>query len=154
MLFIFTKKLLASLRTFLENEQFERIPLRTLKTGHYQLSLKINHVQGNFILDTGASTSCIGLESVDHFRLFSEESDVKAAGAGALDMETKVAKGNHLVLGARIITGFEIILFDLSHVNGALAQVEEKPIHGILGADLLKRVRAVIDYGRNCVYIK
>jgi hypothetical protein len=46
------------------------------------------------------------------------------------------------------------VLFDLSHVNEALLQVEEEHIHGIIGADFLKRTRAVIDYGRNCLYVK
>ena len=35
----------------------------------------------------------------------------------------------------------------------ALQQTNEAPVHGILGADFLKRTRSVIDYGRNCLYI-
>jgi len=143
-----------SLRKFLEDQNFQRIPLKKLKTGHYQLTLKINGKSGDFILDTGASTSCIGFESVSHFRLLSEESEIKAAGAGALDMETKIAKNNLLEIGQTTVKDIDIILFDLSHVNGALQQVDEKGVHGILGADLLKQLRAVIDYGRNCFYIR
>jgi len=143
-----------SLRKFLEDQSFQRIPLKKLKTGHYQLRLKINGTYGDFILDTGASTSCIGFESISHFTLLSEESEIKAAGAGALDMETKIAKNNLLEIGESTLKGIDIILFDLSHVNGALQQVDEKGVHGILGADLLKQLRAVIDYGRNCFYIR
>ena len=145
---------MTSLRKFLEDQNFQRIPLKKLKTGHYQLTLKINGKSGDFILDTGASTSCIGFESVSHFRLLSEESEIKAAGAGALDMETKIAKNNLLEIGQTTVKDIDIILFDLSHVNGALQQVDEKGVHGILGADLLKQLRAVIDYGRNCFYIR
>ena len=144
---------MTSLRKFLEDQNFERIPLKKLKTGHYQLRLKINGTLGDFILDTGASTSCIGFEGVSQFTLHSEESEIKAAGAGALDMETKIAKNNLLQIGETIIKDIDIILFDLSHVNGALQQVNEKGVDGILGADLLKQLRAVIDYGRNCFYI-
>jgi len=143
-----------SLRKFLEDQNFKRVPLKKLQSGHYQLQLKINGVSGDFILDTGASTSCIGFESMSHFHLLSEESEIKAAGAGALDMETKIAKNNLLEIGTTTIKNIDIILFDLSHVNGALQQVEEKGVHGILGADLLKQLRAVIDYGRNCFYIR
>lgn len=145
---------MTSLRKFLEDQNFKRIPLKKLKTGHYQLTLKINGISGDFILDTGASTSCIGFESVSHFTLVSEESEIKAAGAGAVDMETKIAKNNLLEIGQSIVKDIDIILFDLSHVNGALQQVDEKRVHGILGADLLKQLRAVIDYGRNCFYIR
>jgi hypothetical protein len=38
-------------------------------------------VAGNFILDTGASNSCVGFESVDLFALEAKIKD-KAAGAG------------------------------------------------------------------------
>jgi len=143
-----------SLRKFLEAEDFERIPLKKLNTGHYLLSLKINNKKGDFILDTGASTSCIAFEHIVHFNLETEASEIKAAGAGAIDMETRIAKNNGLDIGAIRVNGLDFILFDLSHVNSALAQVDEKNVHGILGADLLKKLRAVIDYGRNCFYIK
>ena len=154
MLSIFTKKQLTSLRKFLENQDFERIPLKKLNTGHYRLSLKINNKKGDFILDTGASTSCIGFDSVTFFALHMEESEIKAAGAGAIDMATKIAKDNLLEIGTQKLGNLDVVLFDLSHVNSALQQVEEQKVHGILGADLLKRLRVVIDYGRNCFYIK
>ncbi|NND61947.1 MAG: clan AA aspartic protease [Flavobacteriaceae bacterium] len=154
LLFIFTKKHLTSLRKFQEENNFIRIPLKRLKTGHYKLPMKVNNVKGEFILDTGASNSCIGFESIHHFQMDSEESEVKAAGAGAIDMETKVSHENHLTIGNSQISNVVFVLFNLSHVNSALQQVDENPVHGILGADLLKRLRAVIDYGRNCLYIK
>lgn len=138
----------------MEGQNFERIPLKKLNTGHYKLSIKINNKKGDFILDTGASTSCIGFESASYFILNTVESEIKAAGAGAIDMETKIAINNQLEIGRLKLNNQDIILFDLSHVNSALHQVDENGIHGILGADLLKRLRAVIDYGRNCLYIK
>ncbi|TDI72706.1 MAG: acid protease [Bacteroidetes bacterium] len=148
------QKNVASLRKLLEGQNFERIPLQKLNTGHYQLSLKINNKHGDFILDTGASTSCIGFESVSYFILNTKESEIKAAGAGATDMETKIAVNNLLEIGGVKLIDQDIIIFDLSHINSALHQVDENEIHGILGADLLKRLRAVIDYGRNCLYIR
>ena len=145
---------MTSLRENQEAQGFERIPLKKLKTGHYQFTLKINNRRGEFILDTGASTSCIGFESVPYFKMHTEESEIKAAGAGAVDMVTRIAKNNQLKIGRQILNNLDVILFDLSHVNSALEQVDEKQVHGIVGADLLKRLRAVIDYGRNCFYIK
>jgi hypothetical protein len=47
----------------------------------------------------------------------------------------------------------DFILMDLSHVNEALKETNELPIHGIIGADFLKQTRAIIDYGKNCFYI-
>jgi hypothetical protein len=145
---------MATLRTLLEGNGFYRVPLKKLVTGHYKLVAKINDVHGNFILDTGASNSCIGFDSIGFFSLDSEDSDVKAAGAGAINMKTKMTRKNSLSINAKKFSPLDIILFDLSHVNDALNQANEDPVHGIIGADFLKSSRAVIDYGRNCLYVK
>ena len=105
-------------------------------------------------MDTGASTSCIGLDCISHFFLESEDSNIKAAGAGAINMKTKLARRNTLSIGVWKLPKVDFVLFDLTHVNEALKQAEEESVHGIIGADLLKNSRAVIDYGRNCLYIK
>lgn len=145
---------MTTLRNFLTTQGYTRISLSKLNTGHYKVSLRINGKKGQFILDTGASTSCVGLESAALFLLQSEKSDVKAAGAGAINMVTKISKNNLLQLDTVLVKAVHLVLFDLSHVNQALTQVDEEPVHGILGADMLKKLRAVIDYGRNCIYLK
>ena len=145
---------MTQLRSFLEAKGFERIPLKKLKTGHYKLMVKINNYPGDFILDTGASTSCIGFDSGSLFLLKSEKSEIKAAGAGAVDMHTQLARNNNLTIGSKVLRNIDLVLFDLSHVNTALTQVDEIPVHGIIGADLLKKIRAVIDYGRNALYVR
>ena len=151
----FTKKLgLTTLRNFLEEEGFYRIRLKKIASGHYKLSAKINGILGEFILDTGASTSCVGFVNTDHFFLISEDSKVTAAGAGAINMETKLTRQNSFSIGKWKEDSMDFILFDLSHVNEALLQAKESEIHGIIGADFLKLRRGVIDYGRNCLYIK
>ena len=142
------------IRSLLEDKGFYRIPLKKLKSGHYKFSAKINSISGDFILDTGASTSCIGFDSVSYFFLKSEASSIKAAGAGAINMKTKLARNNNISIGLWKLAKINFILFDLSHVNEALQQVDEETVHGIIGADFLKRTRAVIDYGRNCFYVK
>ncbi|MDP2687311.1 MAG: retropepsin-like aspartic protease [Aequorivita sp.] len=142
------------LRKFLESHGFYRIPLKRLATGHYLFSAKINSVSGNFILDTGASTSCVGFAESSHFLLISEESIIKAAGAGAVNMETMLSRKNEFNIQGWSLKNMDFVLFDLSHVNEALLQANEDTIHGIIGADFLKERRAVIDYGRNCFYVK
>lgn len=142
------------LRKFIENHGFYRVPLKKLITGHYLFSAKINGVKGDFILDTGASTSCIGLKESAHFSLIREDSVIKAAGAGAVNMETMISLENSFSIKNWQTKAMDFVLFDLSHVNEALMQANEKTVHGIIGADFLKQHRAVIDYGRNCFYLK
>ncbi len=142
------------LRTFLEEKNFHRIPLKKLATGHYKLSARINGIPGIFILDTGASTSCVGFDEITYFSMESEDSEIKAAGAGAINMETKITRKNKISIENWSSKSMDFVVFDLSHVNQALEQAEETSVNGIIGADFLKQFRAVIDYGRNCVYIK
>lgn len=145
---------MTTLRTFLESSGFYRISLTKLATGHYKFDAKINQLKGSFILDTGASTSCIGIDKIPQFSLFNEASDIKAAGAGAINMKTQLARNNTFSVEKLQLSATDFVLFDLSHVNQALAQAEEHAIDGIIGADILKKYRAVIDYGRNCFYLK
>ena len=144
---------MTQLRRLLEENGFYRIPLKKLNSGHYKFSAKVNSIMGSFILDTGASTSCIGFKNSSFFQLKSEASPIKAAGAGAINMKTKIARNNNILIGKWKLSKIDFVLFDLSHVNEALKQVEEEHVHGIIGADFLKKTRAIIDYGRNCLYV-
>jgi hypothetical protein len=114
----------------------------------------INGILGNFILDTGASNSCVGFESIDHFNLKAGKSKTKASGAGATGMFTQLAKNNTLQIGRWKTDDFHLVIFDLSHVNEALQQYKAKPVHGIIGADILLEGKAIIDYYNHCLYLK
>ncbi len=143
-----------SLRQFLESKKFKRISLKKINSNHFEVIAKVNGIKGTFILDTGASNSCIGLDSVDYFKLEVEESEVKAAGAGAIGMFTQIAVGYPLKIGEWSIKKVDFVVFDLAHVNEALKIADAEAVNGIIGADVLKESRAVIDYGRNCLYLK
>ena len=88
-----------SLQSFLERNGYTRKKLHLTKTNHFEIIATINGVKGRFILDTGASNSCVGFESVEMFKLLAEDSEVRAAGAGATDMETKLSENNKIKIG-------------------------------------------------------
>ena len=145
---------MASLREYLVAKGYTRIKLNTTLTKHLEFQAFVNGIKGSFILDTGASSSCIGLEFIDHFKLSSEASEVLAAGAGAIDMYTKLSKGNSIKIGSWKTENIDIVLFDLTHVNTALKNHDATPVHGILGADILNLGKGVIDYQYSCFYLK
>lgn len=145
---------MTSLKRFLLDKEYTRIPLNITKTNHFEIIAKINDVEGRFILDTGASNTCVGFDSIEHFKLTPEVSEVKAAGAGAIDMETQIARKNHLSIGKWQKNRIVVILFNMTHVNAALTNHDSLPVHGIIGADILKKSKAVIDYDKRCVYLK
>lgn len=114
----------------------------------------INGVKGNFIVDTGASNSCVGFHCIELFQLQAEESKSKASGAGVTDMLTQISLNNELQLGKWKAVDFELVIFDLSHVNQALIRHNAKPVHGIIGADILMKGKAIVDYFNCCLYLQ
>ncbi|GMN11608.1 hypothetical protein MTsPCn9_25140 [Croceitalea sp. MTPC9] len=143
-----------SLKKFLETKKYTKIPLALTETNHFEVSAKINGISGRFILDTGASNTCIGMDKIEFFNLISEASEVKAAGAGATEMETLISNKNKVQLGDWKKRRQKIVLFDLVHVNEALTAHKALPVDGIIGADILKKGKAIIDYDKKCLYLK
>lgn len=142
-----------TLPDFLKKEKYKKIKFKVSKTQHLLVKASINGVKGNFILDTGASTSCVGFESISLFLLEAKNSKTKASGAGATGMITQTSEGNRMQLGNWQHLDFTIVIFDLSHVNEALLAYKAKPVHGIIGADILTKGKAVVDYYNQYLYL-
>ncbi|MDN3678196.1 retropepsin-like aspartic protease [Flavobacterium paronense] len=142
------------LQDLLKKEKYKKINFKVSETQHLLVKATINGVSGNFILDTGASNSCVGFEGIDKFGLKAGKSKTKASGAGATGMFTQLAKNNLLQIGRWKTLDFHLVIFDLSHVNEALQQHKAKPVHGIIGADILLEGKAIIDYYNHCLYLK
>jgi predicted aspartyl protease len=138
----------------LKKVDYKKVKFKVTKTQHLLITAKINGVKGNFILDTGASNSCVGFESIEHFTLDAKNSKTKASGAGATGMLTQTASNNKLQLGKWKNNKLDLVIFDLSHVNEALSHYKVKPVHGIIGADVLMKGKGIIDYFNHCLYLK
>jgi predicted aspartyl protease len=145
---------MSPLKDFLLNKGYTKIKLQLTRTNHFEIKATLNGVKGLFILDTGASNSCVGFEATETFRLKVLDSEIKAAGAGAIDMFTQISKKNKLKIGKWKKENIALILFDLTHVNTALVSHHSKPVDGIIGGDILKKTKAIIDYEHKYLYLK
>lgn len=143
-----------NLHEVLKKEKYRKIKFRVTKTHHLLIKAEINGVKGDFILDTGASNSCVDFSGVTVFGLAAGHSKTKAAGAGATGMFTQIARSNQLKIGSWKDIDFHVVIFDLSHVNQALVEHKAKPVAGIIGADVLMGGQAIIDYYNHCLYLK
>ncbi len=142
------------LNQFLLTKGYHSIKLKRTVTNHFELKVKINNIKGRFILDTGASNSCVGFEEIETFKLKSEESEHKASGAGTTEIETLISKKNKLKIGDFKLKNTSLILIDLKHINKALIKQKAKPVQGIIGADILHKGKAIIDYKKKELYLK
>lgn len=145
---------MSNLKQLLKNKGYSKIPLILGDTNHLEVSASINGITGRFILDTGASNTCVGVDKASYFKLVSEDSEIKAAGAGATDMETLVSAKNKIKIGGWKKTKQQIVVFDLVHVNEALKTHNSLPVDGIIGADILIKCKAVIDYSSRNLFLK
>ncbi|MCA0932366.1 aspartyl protease family protein [Lutimonas saemankumensis] len=141
------------LKEFLFERGYVRIKLKKTITNHFEIKAKINGIKGNFILDTGASKSCVGIEDIEHFNLKTEASEEKASGAGPSEIDTLISNDNQVVVGKFKVKKMTLILIDLSHINKALEKQDAKPVKGILGADILLKGKSIIDYNNKFLYL-
>lgn len=142
------------LETVLKQEKYKKIKFRISKTKHLLIKASINGIVGDFILDTGASSTCVDFSGIEHFKINAQNSNAKASGAGAIGMKTQVSNYNLIKLGTWKTTAVTLVIFDLSHVNTALTDFKAKPVHGIIGADILEKGEAVIDYKNQLLFLR
>ena len=142
-----------TLNKFLKNDGYSSVELIFLKTKHYLIEAKVNSITGRFILDTGASNSCICTSLENKFKVISKESKEKTSSANSEMTHTKISKRNIIQIG-KWNSNASLITFDMSHINNALSQKKIDQIDGILGADILKKSKAILDYKSNKLYLK
>tara|TARA_B110000003_G_scaffold9763_1_gene10054 strand:+ start:168 stop:608 length:441 start_codon:yes stop_codon:yes gene_type:complete len=142
-----------TLNKFLKKSGYCSVKLIFLETKHYLIEAKLNGVSGRFILDTGASNSCICISLEDKFKLISKDSKEKASSATSQMTHTKISKRNAIQIG-KWEDKINLITFDMSHINNALSEKKINPIQGIIGADILKKSKTILDYKSNKLYLK
>ena len=142
-----------TLNKFLKSEGYSSVKLIFLETKHYLIEAKVNGIDGRFILDTGASNSCICTSLEDKFKVISKESKEKASSANSEMTNTKISKSNIIQIG-KWEDKINLISFDMNHINNALSQKKVSPIDGILGADILKKSNSILDYKSNKLFMK
>ena len=142
------------LNAFLKQSEYSSVKLQRLKTNHIQIEAKINGVKGVFILDTGASNSCVDTKLGDFFKIQSRESSEKASSATSEISNTLISKNNNLKIGKWNNKKFQIVLFDMSYINKTLIEQGSKNVSGIIGSDLLKKGKGIIDYSSNRLFLK
>ena len=142
-----------TLNKFLKNKGYCSVNLFFLETKHYLIKDKLNNINGRFILDTGASNSCICTSLENKFKVISKENKEKASSATSQMKHTKISRSNAIQIG-KWNSKTSLITFDMSHINTALSEKKINPIDGIIGADILQRSKAVLDYKTNKLYLK
>ncbi|HEX8379355.1 MAG TPA: retropepsin-like aspartic protease [Allosphingosinicella sp.] len=133
---------------------FTAIPLREARgTGHHLVTTAVNGKEGVFILDTGANLSVIDSDHVAHFGLASARGRRGGAtGLGGSNAARQVSIES-LAFGPVKLRQRRMVITDLGSIGDALAPLSGGAVHGLIGQDVLKEHRAVIDVERPLLYL-
>jgi len=119
------------------------------------MRLKLNGKRARFILDTGASHTVVDSSAAEKFKVIAgTRKGKKAGGLGTTGLETKVSKDNTIEISKVKLNGQKLVLLDLTHVNLSLENNGSENVTGIVGADILKKKSAVIDYKGRALFLK
>ncbi|MBQ3710098.1 MAG: retropepsin-like domain-containing protein [Bacteroidales bacterium] len=129
-----------------------QIPFRLLDIEgdgfHVMIKGKINGMEANFIIDTGASRSVFDPTVISRFvenPQFEKKPGI-TAGVGSSDLDASTFIINSLVFGDIEIKDYEAVALDLENIHETYQKLGLPAIDGIIGGDLLYRLKATINY--------
>jgi len=115
---------------------------------HIMVKGLIHGKEAHFLIDTGASRSVFDPKTISTFidDLTFEKKEGLTAGVGSSDLESATFKIDAFSIGEVEINDYEAVALDLENIHEMYGKLGLPHIDGILGGDLLKRYKAVINY--------
>ena len=100
------------------------------------------------VLDTGASKTVFDKTIIEQYAnqehiLLSEH---LSTGLGTNTMESYTLVLSELKLGDLTLNDYKVAILDLSSINKAYEMLDLEPVLGVIGGDLLKKHKAIINY--------
>lgn len=129
------------------------IPIEFLEldqdSNHLVVLGSVNGHECRMILDTGASRTVADLAFVNEVfpGMEMEVNDQPSAGLGTNTMESHFFMAEEIRVGNKVLQGQLLAALDLSHVNDTYQMLGLPRIHLVLGSDILRAQKAIIDYG-------
>ena len=115
---------------------------------HIMVKGLIHGKEAHFLLDTGASRSVFDPKTIASFieDVEFEKKEGLTAGVGSSDLESATFRIDAFSLGDLEITDYEAVALDLENIHEMYEKLGLPHIDGIVGGDLLKRHKAIINY--------
>ncbi|WP_158238398.1 MULTISPECIES: retropepsin-like aspartic protease [Luteimonas] len=145
----------AEVAAALEAGGYQAVRMTRHGDAHLTIDVRVNDVPGTFILDTGAGRTVIDRAAQSRFddgRRVTSGGQATGAGGGNLAIGT--LPRSRLRIGDYRDDAFTVHFLALDHVNAAFARRGEAPVDGVVGADVLERAGAVIDYPNLRLYLR
>jgi predicted aspartyl protease len=129
----------------------KKVPLQILRIDnsgyHLMVSLKLNGLKANALIDTGASRTILDKHRVmhylDHPTMKKYEKFFSGLGTGPIEAFQTVI--DRVEVGGLELRDREVVVIDLKSINDSYALFDLPKIDLVLGCDLLLKMNAVID---------
>ena len=131
---------------------FSPIPMKALASGHHSVSVMLNGKAAAFLVDTGAGATIIHAPYMASFALS------PASGAGTASNVSGKVRFDPVAIAAFAVGGTRtrlsrIYAMDLSYLVDAVDASSPEPIQGLIGQDVLRDQKAVIDVDKSILYL-
>lgn len=122
---------------------------------HLYLWATINGKLARLLVDTGASRTVFDLGRIANLvgNIELKEVEKLSTGLGTNTMKSHTVILETIRIGQWSEKDYEAVVIDMSHVNQSYEMLSLPVIDGVLGGDLLMKLKAVIDYRKGVMKI-
>ena len=115
---------------------------------HIMVKGLIHGKEAHFLIDTGASRSVFDPNRITDFIKDPqfEKKEGLTAGVGSSDLESATFTIDSLSIGDLEIHDYQAVALDLENIHEMYGKLHLPRIDGIIGGDLLRRHKAIINY--------
>lgn len=124
------------------------LPFSYIRTGQITVRGKINGKSLDLILDTGASNTVIHTAKASELGLILTDTERLGGGVGGAEIQMFQLNDLEIEFGGKSFSAPKAHAMDLSHVLTVLKQFRARQVSCILGADILRKYKCVVDYGK------
>ncbi|HUS01536.1 MAG TPA: retropepsin-like aspartic protease [Chitinophagaceae bacterium] len=139
----------------MKKEKYTQIPITLNMIGHLEVEVKIDNVKARFLVDTGASNTVIDIGFAKENGMEFASIEEQGGGVGTSQMVLFHKQVDIFKINELEIPSFDLYATDFTHVKDSLAKKGiAEPCHGVIGADILIKYKAKINYKKRKLYLK
>ena len=132
---------------------FRPVALRPSAVGHFHATGTLNGKPVEILIDTGASNSVVDRAWAEAQGLLLVAVNQTAGGVGGAALAAARVENVQLSIEGVPLPGAGVIAISLASVSAQLKARGVAPPQVVIGVDVLKRWRAVIDYATNTMWL-
>lgn len=121
---------------------------------HLIVKVEIDGIQGDMIIDTGASVTVIDNQLFPEKKEAENGVSMQSGSVSGQIENVRLIQAQQVCIGNKKFKKMQLAEIDLEYVNKMYHNHLKRKIIGLLGCDFLFRYKAVIDYGKKELSLK